>query len=115
MGNYFANSTIDENVEEEPASDLRVTLVNETKKIAGLDCKKALLFDKEGFVHEGTRANLFYTDGKTIFTPPKETVLDGVTQNTVIEALKKAKIKVVERALKKEELTSLIDRLVDDL
>ena len=47
-GNYFANSTIDENVVEEPASDLRVTLVNETKKIAGLDCKKALLFDKEG-------------------------------------------------------------------
>jgi len=78
------------------------------KEAKNNDAYDALLFDKDGFVHEGTRANLFYTDGITIFTPPKETVLDGVTQNTVIEALKKLKIKVVERALKKEELNSFI-------
>jgi len=68
----------------------------------------ALLVDQNGFIQEGTRSNLFYTDGTTIFTPPKETVLDGVTQNTIIEALNKNKIKVVQRPLKKEEINSFI-------
>ena len=73
------------------------------KKVNAYD---ALLIDTQGFIHEGTRANLFYTDGETIFTPPKNTVLDGVTQNTVIEALQKEGIKVIQRELKKEELSS---------
>jgi branched-chain amino acid aminotransferase len=75
----------------------------EAKKQEAYD---ALLVDQKGFIHEGTRSNLFYTDGTTIFTPPKETVLDGVTQNTIIEALNKKGIKVVQKALKKEELNS---------
>lgn len=48
MGNFFANSIMEEFVDADPNSDLRVTLVDETKKIAGLDCKKALIFDQEG-------------------------------------------------------------------
>jgi len=75
----------------------------EAKKQEAYD---ALLIDKNGFIHEGTRANLFYTDGTTIFTPPKETVLDGVTQSTVIKALKKAGINVTQRTLKKDEINS---------
>ena len=66
----------------------------------------ALLVDKQGYIHEGTRTNLFYTDGEKLYTPPKETTLEGVTQNTVIEALKKEGIKVIQRPLKKEELNS---------
>ena len=64
----------------------------------------ALLVDNEGAVQEGTRTNLFFTDGKTIFTPPMEKVLDGVTRMTVIDALRKKGIIVQERNLKLGEV-----------
>ncbi len=49
MGNFFANSTVDdEAVEVDPMEEMRVQLVDETKEISGLECKKALIFDQEG-------------------------------------------------------------------
>jgi hypothetical protein len=48
MGNFFANSSLEENVEVDPYADMIVNLVNETKIIAGLECKKALIIDAEG-------------------------------------------------------------------
>ena len=59
----------------------------------------ALLVDNEGNVREGTKTNLFFTDGKTIFTPPSSTVLEGVTKITLTEALLKKKINVREKDL----------------
>ncbi|HLC19358.1 MAG TPA: aminotransferase class IV [Candidatus Nanoarchaeia archaeon] len=64
----------------------------------------ALLVDNEGFVREGTRTNLFFTDGETIFTPPKEKVLEGVTRTTVIDALRKKGIVVQDKELKLNEI-----------
>src|SRR3989338_7568499 len=68
------------------------------------DAHDALLIDREGFIREGTRTNIFYTDGKTIFTPPTTQVLDGVTRRTVIESLEKSGIPVAERMLKADEV-----------
>lgn len=68
----------------------------------------ALLVDRDGFVREGTRTNLFYCDvasKKLIYTPPRSTVLDGVTRKTVIEALSEDGIAVVERSLHYRELS----------
>jgi hypothetical protein len=48
MGNFFAKSTVDDNVEIDPATDIHVNLIDETKVIAGLECKKALITDSEG-------------------------------------------------------------------
>jgi len=64
----------------------------------------ALLVDSKGNVREGTRSNLFYTDGETIYTPPAETVLEGVTKATLVPLLEKNEIRVEERALKLSEL-----------
>lgn len=61
----------------------------------------ALLLDREGFVREGTRTNLFYTDGITLFTPPKGSVLSGVTREQIC-----ALVPVVERKLHIDELDS---------
>jgi len=74
------------------------------KKAKEQDAYDALLVDKQGFVREGTRTNLFYTDGEKIYTPPKEQVLEGVTRKTVMQALKNKDIEVIERKLKREEL-----------
>ncbi len=48
MGNFFARSIVDDRVEMDPATDMHVNLIDETKVIAGLECKKALVFDSEG-------------------------------------------------------------------
>ncbi len=64
----------------------------------------ALLVDNNGLIREGTRTNFFFTDGETIFTPPAEHVLEGVTKLTLTEVLQKSGIEIVE---KKIELTEL--------
>jgi len=58
----------------------------------------------EGKILEGTRANLFFTDGKKIFTAPKHKILDGVTRSTLISALEKENIKVKEKILELKDL-----------
>jgi len=62
----------------------------------------ALLVDNKGCVREGTRTNLFFTDGKMLFTPPN--VLEGVTKTTLIEALKKKGISVKVKELPLKEI-----------
>lgn len=50
---------------------------------------EALLVDREGNIREGTRSNFFAIKGTTLFTPPKEKVLDGITKKIVLEAARK--------------------------
>ncbi len=64
----------------------------------------ALLVDNNGFIREGTRTNFFFTDGITIFTPPAEDVLEGVTKLTLTEALQQSGIKIVEKKISLTEL-----------
>lgn len=55
------------------------------KKAAGVGAFDALLIDRNGNITEGTRTNFFTIKGMTLFTPPKEQVLDGITRRHVIE------------------------------
>jgi branched-subunit amino acid aminotransferase/4-amino-4-deoxychorismate lyase len=74
------------------------------KKAKEEEAYDALLVDHEGFVREGTRTNLFFTDGKKLFTPPLADVLNGVTRITLLDALRAKGIEVEERKLKLREL-----------
>jgi len=65
----------------------------------------AVLCDRHGQLTEGTRTNLFMTDGKTLFTPPASQVLSGVTRLTVMEALADSGVAIVERPLLCSEIT----------
>lgn len=56
------------------------------KKLGHYD---VLYTDKKGNILEGSRTNFFAIKGKTIVTPPKAKVLEGVTRQTVIIAAKK--------------------------
>jgi branched-subunit amino acid aminotransferase/4-amino-4-deoxychorismate lyase len=44
----------------------------------------AILVDSNGIAVEGTRTNLFGLRGKTIVSPPRERILDGVTRKYVL-------------------------------
>lgn len=66
----------------------------------------ALLVDNDGKLREGTRTNLFFTDGKNIYTPPRKKILEGVTRTTVIDALAKKGIVVQEKEVTMNEVGS---------
>ncbi|MBI4151576.1 aminotransferase class IV family protein [Candidatus Woesearchaeota archaeon] len=64
----------------------------------------ALLVDREGVIREGTRTNLFFTDGISLFTPPREHVLEGVTKLTLTDALREKGVTVTERPLSVQDI-----------
>ena len=48
----------------------------------------ALLIDRDGCVREWTRTNLFCVTGKTLYSPPEEKILLGVTRKYVLDVAK---------------------------
>jgi branched-subunit amino acid aminotransferase/4-amino-4-deoxychorismate lyase len=58
------------------------------KKAKENDCYDALLIDSSGNIVEGTRTNFFTLRDKTIFSPPKGKILEGVTKLTVLHVAK---------------------------
>lgn len=64
----------------------------------------ALLCNREGYVDEGTRTNLFCVKDGTVYTPPVSHVLDGVTRRHVIALCRELGIPVRNRRIRKDEL-----------
>lgn len=65
----------------------------------------ALFVNRNGQITEGTRTNFWYTDGVRLFTPPQWQVLEGVTQQTVLECAREKGLEVVRREIGVSELT----------
>jgi branched-subunit amino acid aminotransferase/4-amino-4-deoxychorismate lyase len=59
----------------------------------------ALLLDEKGFVTETAAANLLVVRGGTVLTPPRTTVLDGVSLRVTEEICREASIPFEERPL----------------
>jgi branched-chain amino acid aminotransferase len=69
----------------------------------------SLMLDYEGNVAEATGANIFFkTESGEIHTPIPDSFLDGITRRTVIEIAKSKGIKIHERKIKPEELSSFV-------
>ena len=67
----------------------------------------SLMLDYEGNVAEATGANVFFKKNDSeIHTPIPDSFLDGITRRCVIEICKSKKIKVIERNIKPEEMSS---------
>ena len=69
----------------------------------------SLMLDHEGNIAEATGANIFFKDKNgELHTPIPDSFLDGITRRTVIEIAKSKNIKVHERKISPEELSSFV-------
>lgn len=66
----------------------------------------ALMLDWRGHVAECTGANIFFIKDGELHTPNADCFLNGITRQTVIELAKRRGIKVFERTILPEELSS---------
>lgn len=76
------------------------------KAAAGRDgAKEAWLVDEQGFVTEGAASNAWIvdTEGRLVTRRADSAILDGVTRNTVLDAIEGEGLEVVERAFRPEE------------
>lgn len=66
----------------------------------------ALLVDRNGNITEGTRTNFFTMNDKTIYSPPADKILHGVTRDKVLRVAKENDYKIVEKQIALRELAS---------
>ncbi|MBI3717107.1 MAG: branched-chain-amino-acid transaminase [Sphingobacteriales bacterium] len=77
-------------------------LASQDAKAKGYD--EALLTDMNGFVAEGTGANVFYEKDGKLFTPAPGNILPGITRATVLGLCNKLDIPVEEKQITIDEL-----------
>ena len=65
---------------------------------------EAIMFDKNGFISEGSGENIFIVKDGTIYTPTTEHCLNGITRQSVIQIAQDQKYNVVEKDLCYDDL-----------
>ncbi len=90
------------------AKVLNVSFKDEVnKKIKEMNAFEALLVNKEGYITEGSRSNMFFVRGEKVFTAPKGEVLLGVTRKHIINVCKELNIDVVEENINIKDLDKI--------
>ncbi len=65
----------------------------------------SLLLDINGNIAECTCSNIFFTQGKTLYTPKTGHILNGITRQTIIKIAKNLGFEVVEEDIKLSDLS----------
>ena len=69
----------------------------------------AFMFDYRGYVAEATGANVFFVQDGVLHTPIPDCFLNGLTRQSVIAIAKARGVKVVERHIKPEEMSTFTE------
>ncbi len=65
---------------------------------------EVLLVDKDGFITEGSRSNVFFIKGETLYTSPLQYVLPGTSRKRVFQLCKDKHIQVIEKRIDSNRL-----------
>jgi branched-chain amino acid aminotransferase len=65
---------------------------------------EAIMLDPNGNISECTGENIFIVRNRVIYTPPKSSVLEGLTRDTVITIARDQGYKVIEEVLTRDQL-----------
>lgn len=85
-------------------SDLRGRINDEIKK---QNAYEALLVNRNGYITEGSRSNMFFVKGDKAYTAPAGDVLLGITRNEIMNVCKEKNIEVIEEEIHKDSLKDL--------
>jgi len=69
-----------------------------------LGVDEAIMIDPEGFVAECTGENLFMVRNGVLYCPPRATVLEGITRDSIFTLAQDEGIKVVEERITRDQL-----------
>jgi branched-chain amino acid aminotransferase len=69
---------------------------------AGFD--EAIMLDPQGFVAECTGENIFVARKNVIFTPPRGTILEGITRDSLITLARDLGYEVIEEPISRDQL-----------
>jgi len=69
-------------------------------------CYEVLLVNREGFITEGSRSNIFFIKDSSLITPPIGIILGGITRQVVINISKDFGIPVIEKLITVDSLSS---------
>lgn len=64
----------------------------------------ALMLDNEGYVQEGTGANIFIVRDGIIYTPELTSCLDGITRRTIMQLAQECGYEIREKRLTRDEI-----------
>ena len=79
------------------------------KKAKENGCYDALYIDSQGYITEGTRTNFFAIKGSTLFSPPLDKILEGVTRTTMIHVARKHGFEIQEKDIPLSEIDQYDD------
>jgi branched-chain amino acid aminotransferase len=66
---------------------------------------EAILINKEGYITEGSRSNIFLLNGDELFTAPDNSVLNGITRKQIINICSEMRIPVIYALVHKNQLS----------
>lgn len=75
-------------------------------KLEAIRCgfDEAILLDTKGYVSECSGENIFIVRNGEIYTPPRTTILEGITRESILEIARDFKIPVHEEVLTRDQL-----------
>ncbi|MBV5315025.1 MAG: aminotransferase class IV [Prolixibacteraceae bacterium] len=75
------------------------------RMIEELKLYEVLLVDRDGYITEGSRSNVFFIKDEMFYTAPESKVLVGITRQKVIECLRQLNFELVEKSLSAAEIS----------
>lgn len=74
--------------------------------IADKKLYEVLLVDRNGYITEGSRSNVFFVKEHSFYTAPASMVLSGVTRKKVLDCLKELNYPLIEQAIRDHDISN---------